>query len=146
MGERPSDFIQADVVVAGHAWIADHNGNLPPLSRVYVFQRPQERHPCTRLEVSAPFAFSLADLGWYGHRLYAEFGETGTRRPTVHAESFPMEIGRTGSRKKHRSFDWESPVHGRAFQSKRKGGSTNDQSASCTAVDRQIHDHYRLAP
>src|ERR1017187_20316 len=38
--------------------------------------------------------------------------------------SFPVEIGRMGSREKHRSFDRESPVPGRAFQSKRKGGST----------------------
>jgi hypothetical protein len=39
-------------------------------------------------------------------------------------ETFTVEIGRTGSRKKHWSFDWESPVSGRAFHSKRKGGST----------------------
>src|SRR5580700_4146392 len=69
----------------------------------------------------------------------AESGENRADCPTVHAESFPVEIGRTGSRKKHGSFDWESPVRGRAFQSKRKGGSTNDQSASCTAADRQNH-------
>jgi len=34
-----------------------------------------------------------------------------------------VEIGRTGSREKHRSFDRESPVRGRAFPSKQKGGS-----------------------
>jgi hypothetical protein len=49
--------------------------------------------------------------------------EISADRRTVHAESFAVEIGRTGFRKKHLSFDWESPAWDRAFQSKRKGGS-----------------------
>ena len=53
----------------------------------------------------------------------AEEEEPGADWRTVHAESFPVEIGRTGSREKHQSFDRESPAYGRAFSSKQKGGS-----------------------
>jgi hypothetical protein len=46
---------------------------------------------------------------------------------------------KNGFSKEARELRLGSPVRGRAFQSKRKGGSTNDQSASCTAVGRQNH-------
>ena len=56
-------------------------------------------------------------------------GLTGTKRnrhwlaQCTIRRSFPVEIGRTGSREKHQSFDRESPAYGRAFSSKQKGGS-----------------------